>query len=152
MAKRVIKVIIALAVALCSCGIFVAADCDLSHKHYLNDYGVCRSCQEDKAVLLTLNENGEYKSDEVTIDVYNDTIIKFVSNGEKGIELKINCESEGVKTVTLLSDTTAYIPINKNYQTGNYVSEIQFVKGETYYVKISFSSVKTASFIISGLN
>ena len=66
---------------------FFLCSCDLSHKHYLDNYGVCKSCNQDVCILLSNNVNGEYISEIIDINPYNDVFVKFVSTGDMVLKL-----------------------------------------------------------------
>ena len=42
------------------CCLFLLSACDLSHKHYTDNFGVCRSCGEDTVEILKVNANYEF--------------------------------------------------------------------------------------------
>ena len=107
---------------------------DLSHKHYLNQYGFCSACQKDQAVRLERNEKGEYASERVKPEMYNDTFFKFSSNGENGIEISLQCEDCSIEEILLLSDDAAYI--TSAYAKETLIYDYPLTAGITYYVRV----------------
>ena len=57
----------------------LAAGCslDLSHKHYPDSYGYCKSCQTDLCVTIEQGLDGIYDSGEIALIPYNDVYVKF---------------------------------------------------------------------------
>ena len=129
MKKRLLLIAFVLTVLLCTaCG----CQMDLSHKHYVNNYGVCRQCQEDQSLVLTKNAQGEYLSGDLQLGTISDTIIRFVANGERGVTVAVECETSEIKDVTLYSKTSAYMCGG----TSTLTWENELVAGQTYYLRL----------------
>ena len=125
--------------------------CDLSHKHYLDNYGYCRSCDQDMCIALTKNSNSEYIA-EINIDPYNETFLSFVSDGEQGIEITVSNYGSGVvNSIILYSQDDDYI-VSK-YDTSNPVLTYsdRLTKNKKYYIKIKFTQVSQAKITIKSL-
>ena len=128
-------------------GVLTACNIDLSHKHYVNNYGVCNQCQQDVSVLLTKGLDGRYVSTDISANAYYDTIIRFVGNNENGICVRI--ETNGgvtVGNVKLYSQTSAYM----SQSTGTIPLVWQGVmeNGKTYYVRIPTTGSGTIKVVI----
>lgn len=122
--------------------------CDLSHKHYTDNFGVCKSCNEDISVLIDKDKNGAYIQKSFNLQVYTDTYLKFVSNGESQLTIKVECPSSNIKSVILYSKTDDYIASTYNSENPIFTCNEQLIAGETYYIKIQSNNVATAKITI----
>lgn len=84
----------ALTILLAVLSLFLAG-CDLSHKHYLDEYGICRSCGEDLAVRMTDTAEGGYTA--TAEPTYGSVTVyfTFVADGGDGLILSLTPD-EGV--------------------------------------------------------
>ena len=70
--------------------IFIISGCDLSHKHYYNDYGIC-NCGKDISLKLDYSNN-EYISESHSVIEGESYYYKFKAHGENGIEFFLDNE------------------------------------------------------------
>ncbi len=145
MRKNLVKSVFAVGMAF---GLLFSAGCqtDLSHKHYLDSYGVCRSCQEDLAVSLSKNNEGIYDSGNITTSKNLETIVKFVGQGENGITVTVDCEDAVVKTVDFYSEKSAmmgskYMSDQTSVsQTHEFSFDYKLENGVTYYLRFTMNA------------
>ena len=131
--KKLCKTLLAVTLTLALC-VLTACNIDLSHKHYLNSYGVCNSCQKDVSVLLT-KTGGQYVSTDIQTDVYCDTIVRFVGDNENGIRVSVTAsENVPVGNGTLYSQTTAYYTQTTGATPLVWQGNIE--SGKMYYLRI----------------
>ena len=138
MKNSLIKILSVLCLVICVCTIFTS--CDLSHKHYFDNYGVCKSCQKDSCITLTKDSNSNTYSLPyyVNINTRDDGFFKFVSNGENGILItftKDESSSNGqtdFKQIKFYSEKSAIITSTYENQTLKYSNTLE--KGVTYYI------------------
>ena len=122
----------------CLLSLALFSSCDLSHKHYLDEYGYCKSCQKDQAIELSLKD-GVYSSGEVYLTVINESFFKFVSSGEKGVEIKVDYVSTEVTSIIFFStksNSLAY-KFDRSNPVAVYKGDLE--EGETYYVKLKLT-------------
>lgn len=118
----------------------IFTSCDLSHKHYFDNYGVCKSCQKDSCITITKDPNSNTYSLPyyVNINTRDDGFFKFVSNGENGILItftKDESSSNGepsFKQIRFYSEESALITSNVEKQTLSYNNTLK--AGVTYYI------------------
>ena len=126
----------------------LACGCDLSHKHYYNDRGVC-NCGDDIAEKLTyLNE--EYVSNEHNIEEGKVYYYKFDANGEEGIDFYLESEDVTFDRIEIRADgilqTTAG---NKNYDYKVFTYDRQsFTKDRTYFLKVTYKGQGTVKLVL----
>ncbi len=112
--------------------------CDLSHKHYFNDYGVCKQCQKDASVTLT-KQNGVYLSEEVTLEAFNErqnySYFKFTADGDYGITAEIEGIGSVVHSVELYSTEVAMMTGGMSTLTW----QQPLNEGTTYYLRVKLS-------------
>jgi len=130
----VICFIVPFSIILCSC--------DLSHKHYFNQYGYCGNCGTDTCVTLHKNQTtNKYEGSKTTTNVYDDIFFKFTASGENGIKIKVVApegSSIKFKTITFYSESTA--SITSVYEQTELVWNNKLTAGLTYYIKIDTES------------
>ena len=122
--------------------------CDLSHKHFTDNFGVCKTCSEDISVLIEKNGNNSYVQTNFNLQVYTDTFLKFVSNGESSLTIKIECANSTIKSIILYSKTDDYIASTYNTQNPVLTCNEQLIAGETYYIKIQSDKFADAKIIL----
>ena len=69
--------------------------CDLSHKHYLDECGICRACGEDLAVRMTDTAEGGYTATAEPTYGTATVYFTFVADGGDGLLLSLT-PAEGV--------------------------------------------------------
>ena len=129
---------------------FFITGCDLSHKHYYNDYGVC-NCGKDSALTVAYSNN-EYTSESHSVIEGESYYYKFEGHGENGVEFfldndevafyRIEIRSEGMIMDTAKSDSF-------DSKTKKYTKSLS--KDRTYYLKITYKRDGEAKLIIRGL-
>ena len=126
---------------LCAVVCFSAAACtlDLSHKHYLDKFGYCNSCQSDQTILLTKNADGEYVSEKLNLNTINETFIRFVSDGTSPLQITVNCITSEASSIVLFSKTDDYIASKYDKTNPVLICREPLTAGETYYVRIKFN-------------
>lgn len=122
--------------------------CDLSHKHYTDNFGVCKNCNEDISILIDKDKNGAYIQKSFNLQLYTDTYLKFVSNGESQLTIKVESTASNIKSIILYSKTDDYIASTYNSENPILTCNEQLIAGETYYIKIQSSNVAAAKIII----
>ena len=132
--KKVLKLTSLFCLLLC--GIAFLSACDLSHKHYLDNYGVCKNCKEDTAEVLTRNSNLEYISSERNCNVQETyAFFKFVANGEEMVKIiveEISTEYQEVRLLNKNANSVFLIPKENN----TFLYEGTLTAGEIYYVRV----------------
>ena len=122
--------------ALTGCGL------DLSHKHYLDDFGVCRGCGEELAVSLSEGSDGVLFAGVTDVPPSgregNYAYFKFTSRGEAGILITASAvtDTTAVSEVSLYREGAyglALIPKGD----GAYLHEGVLTAGEVYYVRVA---------------
>jgi len=122
--------------------------CDLSHKHYTDDFGVCNNCKKDISVLIEKDTNNNYIETELNLQLHTDTYLKFVSNGENKLTIKIECDGADIKSIILYSKTDDYIASKYDKEDPVLVCNEQLTPNETYYIKIQSDKVASAKVIM----
>ena len=130
------------------CVLFLFAGCDLSHKHYTDNYGVCRSCGTDITVTIKKDTANNYLPTEFMLQHNTDTYLKFVSNGESKITITINTSSPVVKSIVLYSKSDDYIASKYDSSNPVLVYEEPLTANETYYIKIQSTNSGKANVVI----
>lgn len=137
---------------------FILVSCDLSHKHYFDDYGKCRNCGVNTCKTLTKDSNSNtYSYDYVKINTKDDGFFKFVSNGENGIKItftKNQSTSIGettFKKIKFYSENSAIITSNVERSELEYNG--QLTAGVTYYIWLDIENYACdISLTVSELN
>ena len=126
--KTKMLILILLVVILTGCSL------DLSHKHYLDNYGVCNSCKENLCIELQRNANLEYVSNNVATKANEYVYFCFQGNGEDSIMIEVEL-SGSIQEVRLYSkDSTSYFLTPK--QGNKYLYESEIIANKTYYFKV----------------
>ena len=115
--------------------IFMLSACDLSHKHYVDNYGYCSSCKTDTAIVLT-NRVYYYESREVECSSVDFVYFRFVSNGESSIKITIEEISGAVNYINMYSKHINNLYVQHTYGTNEYFHDQPLIEGETYYIKV----------------
>ena len=117
--------------------LFTACGMDLSHKHYLNDFGFCRQCQKDLAHTLSL-VNGEYVSEEVDCKTDDYTYFKFLANKNTPVTIYLEEITASVESYNLhLYKENAYgLSLNHNAEDNSFYYANELTQGDTYFVKV----------------
>ena len=132
--KKCFKVASMLCLLVCCFSFFSA--CDLSHKHYLDSYGVCRNCKTDTAELITRNANLEYVSTEKQFNLVETyAFFKFVANGETAVKIVVSTISTNYNDLVLLDDgaRSQFLTAKGN---NTYLCNTTLVQGKTYYIRL----------------
>lgn len=145
--RRFLKTLLVVTLTLVLGVLTVGCSIDLSHKHYLNSYGICSQCQKDVSVLLTKNVDGRYVSADIKTDVYNDTIVRFLGDNENGVHITVEANNGAVVgNVKLYSQTSAYI--TQSTGTAPLIWENKIEQGKMYYVRIQTTGQGTVKVTI----
>ncbi|MBR2022889.1 MAG: hypothetical protein IJ996_00035 [Clostridia bacterium] len=109
MKKKVITLILSTALAF-SLALLSGCSLDLSHKHYPNDYGYCKTCETDLCVIAEKGEDGVYDTGEMNLIPYNDLFVQFVLTEDSPVRIEISAESTvDLGTSRLYSNQSALI-------------------------------------------
>ena len=128
---------------LSSCGM------DLSHKHYTDDYGYCRSCETDTAHLLQKNADGIYVTEELPFPAYTDVFLTFRGEGEGGLTVTVTPLSTAeVAAIILYSESDDYIASRYDRQDPVLKYSEPLEDGVLYYVRIKPSVAGAIKVII----
>ena len=122
--------------------------CDLSHKHYTDDFGVCRSCNTDISVLIQKDGNNNYIPTTFNLQHYTDTYLKFVSNGESELTIKVECSGADIESIILYSKTDNHIASKYDRRNPVLTCNEQLSANETYYIKIKSSTSASAKVVL----
>lgn len=122
--------------------------CDLSHKHYTDNFGVCKSCQNDISVLIKKDNNNDYIETEFNLQIHTDTYLKFISNGESQLTIRIECENANIKSIILYSKNDNYIASKYDSNNPVLICSEQLTADEEYYIKIESDKFATAKVIL----
>ena len=122
--------------------------CDLSHKHYTDNFGVCRNCNTDISVMIQKDQNENYLVTDFALQYYTDTYLKFVSNGESELTITIECDTADIESIVLYSKTDDYIASKYDRNNPVLVCNEQLERGETYYIRIKSSKARNARVIL----
>ena len=128
---------------------FLFVGCDLSHKHYTDNYGYCNSCKTDITIDIEKDSNNNYLPKDIMLQHYTDTYLKFVSNGESNITIEVQCESTDIESIILYSKTDDHIASKYDKENPVLTCNEQLTTGETYYIKIKSSTYGSAKIILS---
>lgn len=118
--------------AILPCSILLTG-CDLSHKHYCDKYGYCKSCNTDTSVTLTLSGT-QYTGKELYIKANDFGYFKFVANGEEYLHFVTSGVAIFTFEIYTKTSTSFYHVSGNNYTEFTY--NYTFTKGETYYIKV----------------
>ena len=112
--------------------------CDLSHKHYYNDRGVC-TCGDDIALQLNYF-NEEYISSDHLISQENTYYYKFKAQGESEIEFHLESEEVIFDRIEIRADGMVQdTAIRKDNNDKIYkYNRVSFAKDRTYYLKVTY--------------
>lgn len=117
--------------------IITGCQCDLSHVHYYNEYGLC-SCGEDIAQELTYL-NGEYNSTTYTIEQGEVYYYKFTSHGENGIDFYLESEDVTFDRIEIRADGILQtIPTRNDYTYKFYTYNKNLTNDRVYYLKVTY--------------
>lgn len=138
---------------ICAC-LFINVGCDLSHKHYLDNYGVCKNCGKDAAVNLTRDSNGEYFSTETYCSTNDFSYFKFVASGEEFITICVEEISANVDYISLYTKNVSNLSLSHVSGENSYFYSNKLTEGEIYYIKVKVSTagnikIKVSSYIMS---
>lgn len=122
--------------------------CDLSHKHYTDDFGVCRNCNTDISVMIQKDQNENYLVTDFTLQYYTDTYLKFVSNGESELTITIECDAADIESIILYSKIDDYIASKYDRNNPVLVCNEQLERGEIYYIRIKSDKAADARVIL----
>ena len=130
--------------------IITGCQCDLSHKHYYNDYGVCM-CGDDIAQEL-IYENQEYKTTSHEVKQGETYYYKFVSHGENGIDFYLESESVAFDRIEIRADNMLQtVAGRKDYTNKLYTYESSLTDELMYYLKITYTGEGTIKMIIKNI-
>lgn len=144
--KKILTIIFCLLFLIVS-----GCNCDLSHKHYYNDRGVC-NCGKDIAESLTyLNE--EYKSSSSLVKEGETYYYKFVAHGENGVDLILDSESVIFDRVEIRADGVLQtIALSKDYSYKVYMYDDNLYNERVYYLKVTYKGEGNISLIIKEIS
>lgn len=139
------KIFLALALISLALTALVGCNADLSHKHYCDDFGVCRTCFTDTCNPL-FGSSGKLSSGEVFAKDGEKLYFRFKPNGEGKTVITVNCGSavmdgSGISFYTKSSFGLQSTPL---YSEDESVRRIQIEstldKNETYYFSFTVKS------------
>lgn len=131
--KKILMVVLVLFVLLVN-----GCQCDLSHKHYYNDRGVC-VCGDDIAQEL-IYDNKEYSSSEHSIEKGKIYYYKLKSHGEEGIDFYLESEDAVFNRIEIRADNMLQTVAGmKDYDEKHYVYENNLIEDFYYYFKITYN-------------
>ena len=126
----------------------IISGCDLSHKHYYNDRGVC-NCGDDIAEELSYL-NDEYNSNEHTVENGKTYYYKFKANGEEGIDFYVESQNVSFDRIEIRADgmlqTTAGHK-NYDYKVFTYSGQT-LIKDKFYFLKVTYNGEGTIKLIL----
>ena len=126
--------------------------CDLSHKHYLDNYGYCMQCQKNQVVSLTRSQDGHYTAEEKSFNPYNDIFYKFVANGENGIQISVSSTSTAkIASILLYTKEDDYIASTYDSENPNLLHQEPLKTGETYYIRVKAREIGTINLTVTPL-
>lgn len=129
--------------------IFVISGCDLSHKHYYNDYGKC-NCGKDIALTFTYS-NGEYISEVHGVIKGEVYYYKFDGHGENGCEFFLDNKEMLFDRVEVRSDgILASVATSEAFGTPDRRYNSTLMNGRTYYLKVTYKTSGDIKVIIRG--
>ena len=123
------------AFAFCSCGM------DLSHKHYLNEFGFCRQCQKDLSISMKF-DGEKYVSEEVNCPTNDYTYFKFVANSASHVTIYLEEITASVESYNLhLYKEGSYgLSLWHDVENNSFRYENPLTQGDTYFVKVKASA------------
>ena len=131
--------------------VLLLAGCDLSHKHYLDEWGVCRSCGEDLTVRLTPRAEGGYTATAAPTYGSDTVYFRFSARGEEGVSLSLSPEGEArVREVSLYpkgGSRVSLFPTSSN-ATG-FLYEGTLGEGVDYYVAVTLTGGGSVSLTVA---
>ena len=131
--------------------IITGCQCDLSHKHYYNDYGVCM-CGDDIAQEL-IYENQEYKTTSHEVKQGETYYYKFVSHGENGIDFYLESEEVKFDRIEIRADGMLQTVPNRNDDTQKfYTYDKALVNERIYYLKVTYIGEGSIKLVIRDRN
>lgn len=124
--------------------------CDLSHKHYYDDRGVC-VCGDDVAQQLTsLNE--EYTSTEHEVSQEETYYYKFKAHQKGEIHFVLESDNVIFDRIEINADNMLQsIATRKEYNDKLYVFENNFTNEKMYYLKVTYEGQGTVKLIVKEL-
>ena len=128
---------------------FFFMGCDLSHKHYTDNYGVCKNCNTDITVTIEKDSSGNYMPTNFLLQKHTDTYLKFISNGESKITITVNCETSNINSIILYSKTDDYIASKYDKTNPVLIYDQPLIANETYYIKIQSTNAVNAQIILN---
>lgn len=133
MKKKWLTLILATALAFS----LAAAGCslDLSHKHYPDAYGYCKSCETDLCVTLEQGLDGTYTSGDIALIPYNDVYVKFNVTEDSPATIQVSAVgSVELRATTLYSNESALISSTWGETPLQYLNTLSTT--QTYYLRI----------------
>ena len=117
--------------------IISGCQCDLSHKHYYNEYGVC-ICGSDIAQKLSYS-NSEYTSTTYNIKQGEIYYYKFTSHGENGVDFHLESDNVMFDRIEIRADGMLQtIATRKEYDDKLYTYDKSLTNDRVYYLKITY--------------
>jgi len=111
--------------------------CDLSHKHYYNDRGVC-TCGHDSSIELNYIE-GEYSSINQDVKQGETYYYKFMSHGEEGMDFYIEGDNVTFDRVEIRADNMLQTVAGpKNYSETVYTYNKSLTNELMYFLKVTY--------------
>ena len=111
--------------------------CNLSHTHYYNDYGVC-NCGSDIAQEL-IYSNEEYNSTTDAIMQGEIYYYKFTSHGENGMDFYLESESVTFDRVEIRAEGMLQtVATRKDYNDKIYTYNKSLTNDKVYYLKVTY--------------
>lgn len=129
--------------------VFSLVSCDLSHKHYTDEYGYCSSCKTDTAVLLQKDDTGGYASETCTFGQYATPYFKFTASGEAGIKIEVIPDTAEVSAVILYTRERPYVASKYDRADPTLLYEVPLEAGDEYFVRLELSRPGTLSIRIA---
>ena len=152
MRKRIVTAITAFAVAL-QC-LLVLCACDLSHKHYYNDVGMCGICENSVAIALTYDaDTKEYRAPtryipDESVSVDGCYFYYFDAHGEEYVDFRLSSEGGArIKRVDIYLSSVSHKGPATFTDEGIFI--FKMVGAKKYYLKVEYEGAGTVDFRVT---
>lgn len=135
---------------LCCIATILVSGCDLSHKHYYNDRGVC-TCGHDSSIELNYKD-GEYSSIGHDVKQGETYYYKFTAHGEEGMDFYIEGENITFDRVEIRADNMLQSTAGpKNYSETIYTYDKFLTNDLIYYLKVTYEKEGNISLVLKSV-
>lgn len=149
MKKRFLTII--LSACLFIIGAFSLSACDLSHKHYLNDYGVCKQCNQDVCFIASGDGVGNYKAENINCQLVFETYVKFVATKSAPVEITITCGTAKVNNFIMYALSNRQLAYCYNSDDLRATTSEPLTAGTTYYIKVKVTTAGSLSVNVNSI-